>query len=144
MITSSGSRPSRSRSTRRSVARRSDCSHQSSPSPSVQPATVIAPVSSNPARRRCSITSGTPPARNTCTVGNIRGPLGSASTRRGTCALIRAQSSTVGRRKPAENAIAGKCRIKFVDPPKAACVTIALCRLAAVSTSRMTRPRASS
>ena len=39
-------------------------------------------------RRRCSITSGTPPAMNTCTVGCPRGPFGSASTRRGVARLI--------------------------------------------------------
>ena len=37
-------------------------------------------VSRRPARCRWSITSGTPPAMNTCTVGWWRGPLGSAST----------------------------------------------------------------
>ena len=49
---------------------------------------------SRPMRRRCSITSGTPPARNTCTVGWLRGPLGSASTSRGVARLMRVQSST--------------------------------------------------
>ena len=69
MITSSGSTPSFARSPARSAARRSDDSQASSCSPSVMPLTVSASVSSNPARRRCSITSGTPPAWKTWTVG---------------------------------------------------------------------------
>ena len=56
-------------------------------------------MSSRPARRRCSITSGTPPARKTWTVAKLRGPLGSASTRRGTRRLMSAQSAAVGRRE---------------------------------------------
>ena len=55
----------------------------------------------------------------------IPGPLGSASTRRGTCRFTAAQSSTVGRRSPAECAIAGRCSSRFVDPPKAAWITMA-------------------
>ena len=68
-ITSSGSTPSRSLRTRRSLCRRSESFHASSCSSSVQPPTVSALKSSSPRRRRCSITSGTPPARKTCTVG---------------------------------------------------------------------------
>ena len=45
----------------------------------VRPASCRQPsgrdVSSSPARRRCSITSGTPPARNTCTVGMVARPV---------------------------------------------------------------------
>ena len=97
MITSSGSMPSRSVSSLRKFWRRSLCSHQSRLASSVSPVTVFTLVSSRPARRRCSITSGTPPARNTCTVAKWRGPLGSASTRRGTRRLTSVQSATVGR-----------------------------------------------
>ena len=35
-----------------------------------------------------------------------------------------AQSSTVGRRSPAACAIAGMCRMRFVEPPNAACTTM--------------------
>ena len=70
--------------------------------PRFSPLAVSALVSSRPARRRWSIVSGTPPARKTCTVGCIFGPLGNASTRRGVWRLMRVQSSTVGRVKPAE------------------------------------------
>ena len=45
------------------------------------------------------MTSGTPPAWNTCTVGWCFGPFGSASTRRGTRLLTSVQSAAVG---PAE------------------------------------------
>ena len=95
--------------------------------PRLIPLTVSASGSRSPARRRCSITSGTPPARNTCTVGWCRGPFGSASTRRGTRRLMAVQSLASGRRNPAACATAGRWRIRFVEPPKAACVTIALC-----------------
>src|SRR6266436_5430838 len=50
-------------------ARRSDFSHQSSMRPRVSPLAVRTSSSSKPARRRCNMTSGTPPARNTWTVG---------------------------------------------------------------------------
>ena len=56
----------------------------------------------------------------------LRGPLGSTSTSRGTWRLMRSQSCTVGRGKPAAWAIAGMCNSKLVEPPKAACTTIAL------------------
>ena len=85
----------RSRSRRR--VRRSDASHQSSTSPSALAGDGHARSrSSRPRRRRCSITSGTPPARKTRTVGC--GPFGSASTSRGTRRFTASQSSTVGRR----------------------------------------------
>ena len=135
IITSPGSIPSCRCSVWRNARRRSLCSHQSRHAPSVSPLTVFTVVSSRPARRRCSITSATPPARNTCTVAKFRGPFGSASTSRGTRRLTSAQSSTVGRRKPAENATAGRCITRFVDPPKAACTTMAFFSAAAVSTS---------
>ena len=75
--------------------------------------------------RRCSITSGTPPAMNTCTVGWSRGPFGSASTSRGVARLTRSQSSTVGGRSPAACAMAGTCSRRLVEPPNAACSSIA-------------------
>ena len=70
------------------------------------------------------------------TVAKPRGPLGSASTRRGTSRFTCSQSARVGRRNPAEKAMAGRCRSKFVDPPKAACSTMALRTAPSVSTSR--------
>ena len=143
MITSSGSMPSSACSFSRSRRRRSEASHHSRFSPSVRPDTVRASRRSRPASRRCSMISGTPPARNTCTVAKCFGPLGSTSTRRGTERLMRVQSSTVGRRKPMACAIAGTCSTRFVEPPKAACVTIALCTASSVSTSRVVRPWAS-
>ena len=82
-------------------------------------------VSRRPARRRWSITSGTPPARNTWTVGWLRGPFGSASTRRGTLPVDLGPVAGGGPRSPAAWAIAGTCSSRFVDPPNAACVTIA-------------------
>ena len=84
------------------------------------------------------MTSGTPPARNTRTVGC--GPFGSASTRRGTWRLTAIQSSTVGRRSPAACAMAGTCSSRFVDPPNAACTAMALPIAASVSTSRDDAP----
>ena len=66
------------------------------------------------------MTSGTPPARKTRTVGWPTGPLGRTSTRRGTWRLTAIQSSTVGRRRPAEWAMAGMCNSRFVEPPNAA------------------------
>ena len=97
-MTSSGSTPSASRAASRRRARRSLASHSSSTSsqracrrPSARRRC------SRPSPRRCSITSGTPPARNTRTVGWFRGPFGRASTSRGTARLTRRQSSTVGR-----------------------------------------------
>jgi len=88
------------------------------------------------------MTSGTPPARNARTVGC--GPLGSVSTRRGTRRFTRIQSSTVGRRKPAAWAMAGRCSSRFVEPPNAACTTIALATAASVTTSRTAIPRRAS
>ena len=79
------------------LVRLSLASHQSSDWSSVSPVTVRACRLSRPMRRRCSSTSGTPPARNTCTVGWFCGPLGSASTSRGVARLTRCQSATVGR-----------------------------------------------
>ena len=76
-------------------------------------------------RRRCSITSGAPPAMNTCAVAKPRGPFGSASTRRGVARLIRIQSSTAGGFSPAAAAIAGMCSRRFVEPPNAAWTSIA-------------------
>ena len=90
------------------------------------------------------MTSGTPPARKTWMVAKLRGPLGSASTRRGTRRLTWAQSAAVGRPRPAAWAMAARCRIRLVDPPKAACVTIAFRSAASVTMSRIGMPRASS
>jgi len=136
MMTSSGSVPHTSLSRARSFARRSLCSQASSCASRVRPLAVMTRVSSRPARRRCSITSGTPPARKTSTVGKYCGPFGSASTSRGTSRLTSAQSRAVGRRRPAACAMAGMCRSRFVEPPKAACVTIALRMAASVRMSR--------
>ena len=97
MITSSASMPSASRSRSFMRRRRSLASHQSRDWSRVSPVAVSAWRWSRPMRRRCSRTSGTPPARNTCTVGWLRGPLGSASTSRGVARLTRCQSATVGR-----------------------------------------------
>jgi hypothetical protein len=71
---------------------------------------------SNPRSRRCSITSGTPPARNARTVGWWVGPLGMTLTRRGVRRLMAIQSSTVGRRRPAAWAMAGMCKSRFGRP----------------------------
>ena len=87
-MTSSGSTPSPRAGARAGVARRSlalplvehvvpgaaEDGHGASPW-------------SRPSSRRCSITSGTPPARKTRTVGWLRGPFGSASTSRGTAGV---------------------------------------------------------
>ena len=66
------------------------------------------------------MTSGTPPAMNTCAVAKPRGPFGSASTRRGVARLIRIQSSTARRLQSGGGAIAGMCSSRFVEPPNAA------------------------
>ena len=78
------------------------------------------------------MTSGTPPAMNTWAVAKPRGPFGSASTSRGVARLIRIQSSTVGGFSPAAAAIAGMCSSRFVEPPNAACTSIAFSTAAAV------------
>ena len=135
IMTSSGSMPSSSRNRLRSTWRRSLSCHQSRHASRVSPLTVRTLVSNKSAARNSSITSGTPPARNTCTVANPRGPFGRASTRRGVSRLAAAHSSSVGRFNPAENAIAGRWISRFVEPPNAACSTIALRRAPAVSTS---------
>ncbi len=102
MMTSSGSMPSRAARFLRSSWRRGLLSHQSRQVSSVSPETVFTRVFSSPARLRWSITSGSPPARKTCTVAKLRGPLGSASTRRGTWRFTSAQSEATGRLRPAE------------------------------------------
>ena len=94
-------------------------------------------------RRRCSITSGTPPAMKTCAVAKPRGPFGSASTRRGVARLIRFQSSTEGSFKPAAEAIAGMCSSRFVEPPKAACTSMAFSTAASVRIWPTVNPSAS-
>ncbi len=101
IITSSGSTLSFSYSNFRNLCRRSDVFHQSSISPRLLPETVTTFESSKPSCLRCSITSGTPPARKTRTVGCPTGPFGKTSTRRGTSRLIFFQSSRVGRLNPA-------------------------------------------
>ena len=132
--------PSRVRRRSFRAPRRSLCSHQLRLSSRVSPVTVRAFVSSSPARRRCSITSGTPPARNTCTVAKLFGPFGRASTSRGTSRLTAAQSAAAGRRRPAAWATAGTCSSRLVDPPKAACSTMALRMAASVNTSLVPTP----
>ena len=117
MMTSSGSTRSSATSRSRSARRRSEASHKSSARSNGSPKAVSALPSSNPSRRRCNITSGTPPARNTRRV--VWGPLGKASTNRGTCRLTRIQSSIDGCSSPAACATAGRCNRRFVDPPKA-------------------------
>ena len=99
--------------------------HQSRHASNVSPVTVVTLVSSRPARRRCSMTSGIPPARKTWTVAKFCGPLGSASTRRGTWRFTCVQSATVGRGRPAAWAMAGRWSSRFVEPPMAACTTMA-------------------
>ena len=125
MITSSGETAAPEARRPRAASRRSLTSHQSSVLSSVSPVAVMTSPCSSPIRRRCSITSGTPPAMNTCTVGCPRGPFGSASTRRGVARFTRLQSDTVGRASPAACAMAGMCSSRFVDPPNAACTSIA-------------------
>ena len=125
MMTVSASTPSRSLSCALSSRRRSDVSHQSSTSSNGCPLAVRQSRCKRPSFRRCSMTSGTPPARKTRTVVWPTGPLGSASTSRGTVRLMRSQSSNVGRRRPAACAIAGTCNSRLVDPPTAAWTTIA-------------------
>ena len=138
--TSSGSMPSASTRRARRRALRSLPSHSSSRSSQVRPVTVISPTWRSPRRRRCSITSGTPPARNTRTVTWLCGPFGSASTSRGVARLILRQSSTVGRRSPVAWAIAGMWSRRFVDPPKAAWTTIAFSIALSVRTAASVRP----
>ena len=75
MITSSGSIAAADASRARAARRRSLDSHQSSVASSVSPVAVSTPPFSSPMRRRCSITSGTPPAMNTCAVGRPRRPV---------------------------------------------------------------------
>ena len=100
MITSSASMPSASRSRSFIRRRRALASHQSRDWSRVSPVAVSTSRWRRPMRRRWSRTSGTPPARNTRTVGWLRGPLGSASTSRGVARLARCQSATVGVRRP--------------------------------------------
>ena len=119
-ITESGSTPSNSCNRWRSTDRRSDRAQASKVSPSRSPVAVSASRSSNPRSRKCSITSGTPPAKKARTVGWWVGPLGITLTRRGVRRLMAIQSSTVGRRRPAAWAMAGMCSNKLVEPPKAA------------------------
>ena len=90
------------------------------------------------------MTSGTPPAKKARTVTWNSGPLGSTSTKRGTARLIRSQSSTAGRFSPAAWAMAGTCKIKFVEPPKAAWTTMALCSACSVTNACEQMPAASS
>ena len=142
--TSSASTPSRLRSNSRKRVRLSLAAHASRFSPSVFPETVFTEQSSNPRSRKCSITSGTPPARNTRTVGCPIGPFGSASTSRGVARFTSCQSATTGLRRPAAWAMAGMCSSRFVDPPNAACTTIAFRIAASVRISRVFIPAASS
>ena len=144
-MTSSGSTPSCRMSSSRSAVRRSE------PLPPVERRGRAARrsrsgsvSSSRPRRRRCSITSGTPPARKTRTVGWSTGPLGSTSTSRGTCRLTSSSPRPSGARSPAACAIAGMCSSRFVEPPNAAWTTIALRTAASVRMSRVVRPRAAS
>ena len=95
----------RSRRRSRSRRRRSELSHQSSVAPSVSPVAVRRERSSRPSSRRCSITSGTPPARKTRTVG-MRGRSAGVDEARH-ARLTSIQSSTVGRGSPAAWAMAG-------------------------------------
>ncbi len=137
MITSSASTPSRSLSNSRRRVRRSERSHHSRTSPSRLPLAVRASSRNRPSVRRCSITSGTPPARNRRIVGWPTGPLGRTSTNRGTARFTRLQSSTVGRRRPASKATAGMCSNKLVEPPHAACTASAFSSASSVSMSRV-------
>ncbi len=143
MITSSGGTPSAAQAAWAAARRGLSC-QASSTSPRVRPLTVRAPVCSRPARRRCSITSGTPPAANTWMVGWPIGPLGSASTSRGVLRLTRAQSWTVGIGRPAACATAGRCSSRLVEPPNAAYTTMALCSACSVSRSPVRSPASAS
>ena len=79
----------------------------------------------------------------TCAVGCPFGPLGRQSTMRGICRLSVIQSSAVGLGNPAACAIAGRCRIRLVEPPNAACTIMALRMEASVRMSRIRMPRCS-
>ena len=69
------------------------------------------------------------PAREEDAHGRVvRGPFGRTSTRRGTARFTRCQSATVGTRRPAAWAIAGRWRTRFVEPPQAAWTSIAFDR----------------
>ena len=139
-ITSSASTPSCSRRRSRRRCRRSLSSHSSRRSSHVRPTTVRAPPFRSPSCLRWSITSGTPPARKTRTVGWFSGPFGRASTRRGTARFTRRQSAAVGRTSPAACATAGTWIRRFVEPPNAACASIAFSSASCVRTSASVRP----
>ena len=81
---------------------------------------------------------------NTCTVGWSSGPFGSASTSRGVARLTRSQSSTVGGRSPAACAMAGTCSRRLVEPPNAACSSIAFSIARGVRMAESAVPRAAS
>ena len=141
MMTSSGDTCALAERRWRAARRRSLVSHQSSVVPKVSPVAVSTDSCNSPIPRRCSITSGTPPAMKTCTVGWPRGPLGRASTRRGVARLTRCQSLTVGGVIPAAWAIAGICNSRLVDPPKAACTSMAFSMACCVRMPPSGRPR---
>ena len=143
MMTSSGSTPSMASNRSRSTRRRSEPSHQPRSRPSRSPATVRQSSSSRPLLRKWSMTSGTPPARNTRTVGWFRGPFGRTSTIRGTRRFTSIQSSTVGRLSPAACAMAVRCRSRLVEPPNAAWTVIAFRTAASVRICLVVTPRAS-
>ena len=86
------------------------------------------------------MTSGTPPARKTRTVGC--GPFGSAVHEPRHLAVDGDPVVDRGpRAAPAACAMAGMCSSRFVEPPNAACTTMALRIAASVRMSRVVRPR---
>ena len=87
------------------------------------------------------MTSGTPPDAYSTDVGCPTGPLGSTSTIRGVSLLTRFQSSTPMRLRPAACAMAGVCSSRFVEPPHAACTTMAFSKAASVRMSCDVTPR---
>ena len=102
MITSSGSTPSRSlQQLAHDRARRLDCLPPVEDSPrATGRVTVRASRSSKPSSRKCSITSGTPPARKNSHGRMIRRAVRQDIDESRHLAIDVVQSSTVGRRSP--------------------------------------------
>ncbi len=128
--------PSCSLSALRSALRRSLCCHQSRLASSVSPLTVFTRVSKSPAARRCEHHLRHASCKKHLHRREILRPIRQRVHKPRNLRFTSAQSSTVGRFNPAENATAGRCSSRFVDPPNAACSTIAFLIAASVSTSR--------
>ena len=122
MITSSGSTPSRSREAAREARRgaRTTPTRRAARRASCR-STVSTLVSSSPARRRCSITSGHAAGQEHLHGRMIARPVRQRVDEARHLPVDVGPVAAVGRRRPAACAIAGRCRIRFVDPPNAAC-----------------------